>query len=361
MKDAQKPDHISLNTLIHRLKEGRFLIPDFQREFEWAPRDVRALMRSIFLDYYIGSLLLWKGEKENFSALSCESIYGYAGDSNPEHIVLDGQQRLTAMYYAFFLPDKPFPKRASRCSFYVSVNKLMNEEFDDAFGYEWLSKRWTKMLSSHVSQYENHVFPLSVLGLGRFALPNWLQEYEQYWHAKSVELENAGDDSSFAEAVSHTANAKAFGEHLEGITERYQISYIELDRSLALDKVCDIFTQINSRGVRLDIFDLMNALLRPKGLQLKYLWRNSASRLEFVETEKMNVYILQVMSILLQAYCSPKYLYYLIPNQPKSVRDPDGTRRKEVLVKNVQAVETHWHFAVGAIEDAVQILRHARG
>ena len=23
-------------------------------------------MRSIFLDYYIGSLLLWKGQKENF-------------------------------------------------------------------------------------------------------------------------------------------------------------------------------------------------------------------------------------------------------------------------------------------------------
>ena len=66
MKDAQKPDHISLSTLIGRLKEGRFVIPDFQREFEWKPWDIRDLMRSIFLDYYIGSLLLWKGKKENF-------------------------------------------------------------------------------------------------------------------------------------------------------------------------------------------------------------------------------------------------------------------------------------------------------
>ena len=56
MKDAQKPDHISLNTLIGRLREGRFVIPDFQREFEWKPWDVRDLMRSIFLDYYIGAL-----------------------------------------------------------------------------------------------------------------------------------------------------------------------------------------------------------------------------------------------------------------------------------------------------------------
>jgi len=61
MKDAQKPDHVSLNTLVTRLKEGRFVIPDFQREFEWKPWDVGDLMRSIFLDYYIGSLLRWKG------------------------------------------------------------------------------------------------------------------------------------------------------------------------------------------------------------------------------------------------------------------------------------------------------------
>ena len=31
----------------------------------------------------------------------------------------------------------------------------------------------------------------------------------------------------------------------------------------------------------------------------------------------MNVYILQVMSILRQAYCSPKYLYFLLPGQEK--------------------------------------------
>ena len=77
MRDAQKPDHMSLSTLIERLREGRFVIPDFQREFEWKPWDIRELMRSIFLDYCIGSLLLWKGKKENFDALSCEAVYGF--------------------------------------------------------------------------------------------------------------------------------------------------------------------------------------------------------------------------------------------------------------------------------------------
>ena len=86
-----------------------------------------------------------------------------------------------------------------------------------------------------------------------------------------------------------------------------------MDKDLEVDKVCDIFTQINSRGIRLDVFDLINALLKPKGLQLKHMWREAAPRLDDVETEKMNVYILQVMSILRQGYCSPKYLYFLLP------------------------------------------------
>ena len=83
MKDAQKPDHVSLTTLIGRLREGRYVIPDFQREFEWKPWDIRELMRSIFLDYYIGSLLLWKGTSANFEALACEPLYGFQRRRRP--------------------------------------------------------------------------------------------------------------------------------------------------------------------------------------------------------------------------------------------------------------------------------------
>jgi uncharacterized protein with ParB-like and HNH nuclease domain len=166
MKNAQKPDHVSLNTLVHRLREGRFVIPDFQREFEWKPWDIQSLMRSIFLDYYIGSLLLWKGKKENFEALSCEDIYGYTGPENLEYIVLDGQQRLTAIYYAFLAPDLPLPSRSSRCYYFVRVDKFMNDEFDDAFSYEWLNRRWSKLMRDKTIQFEEHIFPLAIIGQG---------------------------------------------------------------------------------------------------------------------------------------------------------------------------------------------------
>jgi hypothetical protein len=192
MKDAQKPDHISLTTLIGRLKEGRFVIPDFQREFEWKPWDIRELMRSIFLDYYIGSLLLWKGKEENFDALACEPLYGHEGKSSKEHIVLDGQQRLTAMYYAFLAPDVPVPNRTNRFLYFIRVDRFMDEMYDDAFHYDWTQGSF-KLLEDQNRQYHSHLFPLSVVGKGGWELPNWVQGYERYWHERAAAADQTGD------------------------------------------------------------------------------------------------------------------------------------------------------------------------
>jgi hypothetical protein len=357
MKDAQKPDHISLITLVNRLREGRFVIPDFQREFEWEPWDIQLLMRSIFLDYYIGSLLLWRAKPENLDALACEPIYGFEGRSEPTHIVLDGQQRLTAMYYAFIAPPKPAPGRKNQFLYFIDVNKFMAGLYDEAFPYDW--KRFgQKLLENREQQFQRHLFPLAVIGQGGWELPNWVQGYENYWRERSRQCREAGETSLADEAARHAENARRFGEHLKEITEQYQVAYIELDRDLDLHKVCDIFTQINSRGVRLDIFDLMNALLKPKNLQLKHMWRDATERLSFPETERMNVYVLQVMSMVRQAHCRPADIYYMLPGQPRNIREADGTLRKVIPVPEVHDFEQLWHDAVEALEACITQLRH---
>ena len=358
MRDAQQPAHVSLTTLVSRLREGRFVIPDFQRDFEWEPWDISALMRSIFLDYYIGSLLLWKGKSENFDALACEPIYAFYGSSeNRQHIVLDGQQRLTAMYYAFMAPDAPAPKRSSLYRYFIKVDKFIEGAYDDAFIYNW-TRRGEIIANDLTKQYNDHFFPLSVIGMTGWALPKWAQGYVEYWEEKTNGAQESSVTVAEQEYRLNIENAKSFGEHLQSITEEYQVAYIDLDRDLELDKVCDIFTQINSRGIRLDIFDLINALLRPKGLQLRYMWREAEQRLDFVDTDRMNVYVLQVMSILRQGYCSPKYLYYLLPGQERQVRELDGTLRGEVLVPTTTAFEHFWNQSVDALEQAIKLLKH---
>lgn len=358
MKDLQKPGHVSLITLISRLREGRFVIPNFQRDFEWQPWDINALLRSIFLDYYIGSLLLWKGQKENFSALSCTPLHGFreSNEASREYIVLDGQQRLTALYYACMAPDIAAPKRKNRFIYFVRVDRFMEENYEEAFDYNW-TQSGVRTLNDELAQYKQHLFPLAVLGKSGFSLPFWVLGYQRYWEQREAELEEQGDAEAAKMAKRRVADAEAFGAHLKGITEQYQVAYIELDSDLAIDRVCDIFTQINSRGVRLDVFDLMNALLVPKGLELKKMWHEAQADLDFVDTERMNVYILQVMSILRQAYCSPKYLYYLLPGQERRVRDADGSLRKEVLVPDTTDFRNRWGKAVEALRKAIDLLR----
>ncbi|WP_420462691.1 GmrSD restriction endonuclease domain-containing protein [Candidatus Palauibacter sp.] len=361
MKGAPQPGHIGLPALIGDLRRGRFVIPDFQREFEWEPWDIRQLVRSIFLDYYIGSLLLWKGRPDNFAALACEPIYGCDAGGDGRDIVLDGQQRLTAMHYVFVAPNKPLPKRKNRYLYFIRIDRFMEEAYDEAFEYDW-TRGGEKLLEDRSAQFDNHRFPVSVVGQhGGFGIAFWVRDYEEHWNTKAESARKAGDDVAAREAERRATDAREFGEHLRAITQEYQITYIQLDQDLEIDKVCDIFTQINSRGTRLDIFDLINALLKPKGLQLKHLWRSAAPRFEFVDTKRMNVYLLQVMSILRQAYCSPKYLYYLLPGQERTLRGSDGSLRKEILVPDVADFKRRWEDAVAAVESAIRLLRHPQG
>lgn len=356
MIDAQKPSQIILTKLIEQIRDGQFVIPDFQRDFEWKPWDINELMRSIFLDYYIGSLLLWRSTGQNLKDLSCEPIYGHAGGDKPVYVVLDGQQRLTALHYAFLAPDVPLPKRKTKAYYYLHVDLFMTDQHDRAFQYDWITNDSKKLLASPDAQFARHIFPFKVVGAGGWAPFKWVQGYEKHWQDAAAAAEP--DSIAAIEAAGHAERAKAFGEQLERVINQFQISYVELDRELEIEKVCNIFTQINSQGVRLDVFDLMNALLKPKGLQLKHLWRDAEARLAFVASPKMNVYVLQVMSILRQFYCSPKYLYFLLPGAERPIREADGTLRKEILVPDIEDFEARWNEAVDALDKAVTRLKH---
>jgi hypothetical protein len=57
MRDVQKSDHMSLDSLIDWLNESRFRGADFQREFECDPWDPRDPMWPTFDDLHLASLV----------------------------------------------------------------------------------------------------------------------------------------------------------------------------------------------------------------------------------------------------------------------------------------------------------------
>jgi hypothetical protein len=71
------------------------------------------------------------------------------------------------------------------------------------------------------------LFPFSVIGATGWELLNWVEGYEAFWRGKATEAETIGDVKGAKLARNHAENAKLFGEHFQGITGQYQISYIE--------------------------------------------------------------------------------------------------------------------------------------
>ena len=357
MKGDLTTDRENLQRLISDIGTGAFVIPNFQRDFEWEPSHVRELIRSIFLDYYIGSLLLWKCKDENFDALACEPIYGFEGKSRRSKIVLDGQQRLTAMYFAFIGSTKPHPNRSHSYFYFVHVNQFMNNNYDDAFFYKY-GQTGKKLLEDRIHQFKQNIFPLSVIGhKNNREMTDWLRGYENYWLEQVDIAKSEEDEEKILVAQRCAENANSFFDYILELFSYYNVSFIELDRDIEIDKVCDIFTQINSRGMRLDIFDLINALLTPKEIKLKEMYEEAKQELSFVGSGQMNVYLLQVMSILKQVYCSPKYLYYLIPDKKQKFQDHNEHPSPKFLFSNDSEFKQSWTEAVDSMKSVVNLLK----
>ena len=360
MKNVEKADRIHLGSLIEELKKGKYVIPDFQRDFEWQPWDVQDLIKSIFMDYYVGTLLLWKGSKENYKVLTCESIFGFKGNSDPQCIVLDGQQRLTAIYYAFFNPGLPFPGRKNPMAFWVNISNLLDDDPENAFFYDRITHHSQYILDHKEEQYKYHLFPLAEMQEGSWGTSEWIRAYRDYWQDQA---DNENGDTEESQNLKnnflrYVDQAKEFRNFINELLNENYISYIELDRDIDVAKVCDIFTKVNSKGVQLDIFDLLNAILRPKDIFLKKIWRDAEQRLSFTDPKKMKIYILQVMSILEQSYCSPKYLYYLVPESIKTIKKLDGAKEKITLINTTKEFIDKWNAAVNILEKTIKSLKN---
>lgn len=372
MKNIEKADRIHLEKLISEIKDGYYEIPDFQRDFEWEPSDVTDLIRSIFMDYYIGTLLLWKANNQNLKNLSCEPIKGYTGNGKPYHIILDGQQRLTAMFFAFFNPDIPYPRRKSRSYFLAKIIELLDENFEKAFFYQWETNKFRKLRVTPELQYQENIFPLEIVGKGSWEIMLWIQGYESFWRNQLENYPENPPDEATKEEIKEFHKQKKLTQRcannapellrnlFKELLSEYYISYIELDSEITIAKVCDIFARINSKGVVLSIFDLLNAILRPHDIFLKEMWRKDEYELSFIDSHKMRIYVLQVISILLQTYCSPKYLYYLVPGATKTIKLEDGSKSDIILIQTKEEFIEKWKEAIVALRKTISKMQNPR-
>ncbi|MEQ3553255.1 DUF262 domain-containing protein [Pseudonocardia nematodicida] len=81
-----------LSTILDQIDAGSMLLPEFQRGYVWNRDQVRGLMKSLYMGYPVGALLVWETEGAD------QAVRGGTATAGQKQMLLDGQQRVTTLY-----------------------------------------------------------------------------------------------------------------------------------------------------------------------------------------------------------------------------------------------------------------------
>lgn len=283
-----------ITDVIFQVRQENWVIPNFQRNFDWKSENVREFLSSIFMNEYVGSLLLWRAS--DTEKLDCIPVHGVSSTPKPySMIILDGQQRITSLYHTMHLiesidKDKKFPGY-----FYVNLKVFLEGGDPD----ELIIREDEKLEMDGV--FEQFLFPIYYCD-GR--INEWIYEFEQY--SKGGKL---------IESDIHTITT-LISLKLTNIMEHFRIPYVVFPSSMKFNSVATIFEHLNSTGMHLGTFDLLNVRLSINSVKLKDLWDQTCDKYEQIERyfedkpriTKLNLYIIEAMSLAFteQGSCKQK-------------------------------------------------------
>jgi hypothetical protein len=83
---------------IQRIAEGDYVLPEFQRPFVWDDDKILRLWDSLYHGYPVGQLMLWDWGETDFPMRSFGREQEAVAPRKGSWAIIDGQQRLTAVY-----------------------------------------------------------------------------------------------------------------------------------------------------------------------------------------------------------------------------------------------------------------------
>ena len=240
--------------LLDRIHSGDMVLPDFQRDFVWEPSATQALIVSIANNYPAGSILRVRDRQRAFSSREFEG----APTPTTEHtfLVLDGQQRLTSLYQAFY--------GVGDHRYYLDIRALIDgADFEDAIDYLRRSKGAVAKREAFELQAEQLLMPLSMLHKGSTGFSKWASQVARTRQgAERDQLEDQLDELQ-AQWINRI--------------DQYVFPVVTLSADTEPAALCTIFETLNRTGVKLSVFELLTARFWSHDLKLRELWEQARS------------------------------------------------------------------------------------
>lgn len=124
MPEKTEIQNYSLIGLMAEIKKGNIRIPDFQRDYIWSRDQVKELLESVWNNYPLGSILLWKTNEELKERDPLNLRLSPTTRGSDRLYLLDGQQRLISLYSVIHGILSVGKKKKAKLSFFSVDNMI---------------------------------------------------------------------------------------------------------------------------------------------------------------------------------------------------------------------------------------------
>ena len=365
---------------------GDCQLPQFQRDYVWNLTDRKKLLISILENHPIGSILSLEVDAESpqFSWTQFNSViipkerredFKPKNKRNPPRkMILDGQQRFTTLARLFSYqpkenwyimldwvekdgstPNSLFRKYKDHCKDTDSVpsaavwGKWLEEEIDLESIIKKGSVKEESTLFTKLKWGKNaRKLPVSLVR----SKQDWKDAKQKFSLSKKKQIMDLEHKIMNAYKNKDTEKQSDLGkqkdeleiyseflfEFMDMLTDRlseYTIPVVSIPKDMGIGGVCKVFTNLNTKGVKLSAFDLCVATLFPSGIRLKEKWDEARAKntlLSIMDDPKLP---LQTIALL-------------EGKSPKTAKLPEVI--KPEMVNNL------WDDAVDSLETAMEYL-----
>lgn len=203
-------DHKNVGKILDWIKSGEIGLPEMQRPFVWKSTQVRDLIDSLYKGYPIGFIVIWENPDAELKN---------GGKAQNKEIIIDGQQRITALSAA------------------LEGNKIVDQKY--------IKKRIYIAFNPKTEEFATQSAAIK-------KDPKWISD---------ISIFNRSGFDEFNYIIQNSKRLGLTNEGLNKVVNKLQsisgseIGVIKLDKNLPIDQVTDIFNRMNQTGTKLSSAD----------------------------------------------------------------------------------------------------------
>lgn len=356
----------SVVDLLAQAADGRLQLPDFQRQYRWDDERIRSLIVTILRGHPMGVIMALEtgGENVRFKPRPVTGATNIPQGTEPELLLLDGQQRMTLMFQALtgdgIVQTEDSRHHRLRRRYFIDIAKALGDPREqdeavlslpeDGIIRENFNRDIVLDASTTEKQQRLGLMPAAVLFDREVSMP-WMFGY----------MNMAGSDPE----EDRTVLTQQFTMKVMQPMQAYQIPAIQLRKDIGKDAVATVFEKVNTGGLPLDTFELLTATFAGDGayfeetgedFRLGEDWQLTRDVIDAhpVLAEMRNTDVLMGISVLVTLSRKKRAIDMGVPS---SKLPPTSARREDILAMDLADYRV---FAPKFREALPAVARHLR-